>query len=140
MSDSQLTLILSIVGTLVAAVGVTFVVMRMMYGNKLGEMAARLDKVEKSRTRTNEMLLQARRQTETLQKELVQARRGSRPAAPEAKTAAAPKESGRNEAQLQALRRAKELMDEGDKRAAESEAASGFALTQPLSGFGPPVR
>jgi hypothetical protein len=114
--------------------------MRMMYGNKINEMAARLDKVEKSRTRTNEMLLQARRQTENLQKELVQARRGSRPAAPDAKSAPAPKDPGKSEEQLAALRRAKELMDEGDRLAAEGDAPSGFAMTQPLSGFGPPVR
>jgi hypothetical protein len=140
MADTQLTLILAVAGALAAAAGITFVVMRMMYGNKINEMAARLDKVEKSRTRTNEMLLQARRQTENLQKELVQARRGSRPAAPEAKPASAPKESGKSEEQLAALRRAKELMDEGDRLAAESDAPSGFAMTQPLSGFGPPVR
>jgi hypothetical protein len=138
MSESQMTLILAVAGTLVAAAGITFVVLRVMYGNKLGEMAARLDKVEKSRARTNEMLLQARRQTESLQKELVQSRRI--PRGGEAKTDAAPQPPAKTEAQLEALRRAKELMDEGDEAAAAKQAASGFAETQPLSGFGPAVR
>ena len=134
MPEAQLTLILAVAGAVLASGVVTFLVMRTVYGSRMGEISARLDKVEKSRARSNEMLMQARRQTETLQKELVQLRRprGSAPDTAEAQA--------KLDAQAEALRRAKELMDEGDKTIVLNQRPTHFAETQPLSGFGPNIR
>lgn len=69
---------------------------RRHYAPQVRDLAARIDRADKARAHANELLLQARRQIEGLQKDLVASRRSrhstaaSRPAPPPAVPAAAP--------------------------------------------------
>ena len=63
------------VGALALGAGLCFVLMHMRYSNLMHEAALRIDRAMKARHQANELLLQARRQIELLNKEVELARR-----------------------------------------------------------------
>ena len=137
-------------GALLAVAGSYF-----FFGRRSKELLERLDKADKSRARTNDMLMQARRQAEALQKEMLTTR-PNRPAAPVAAPAAKPEMATAAAApakytppsqhplsqaaleQSQALARSRErakamLEEELDRTVVLHRPPGGFAETQPLS-------
>jgi hypothetical protein len=138
-------------GALLAVAGSYF-----FFGRRSKELLERLDKADKSRARTNDMLMQARRQAEALQKEMLSVR-SARPAAPAAPPSPAAAQAARAEnashlrsaatqhplsqaalEQSQALARSRErakamLEDELDRTVVLHRPPGGFAETQPLS-------
>jgi hypothetical protein len=134
--------------------------MQMLVGGRMKTLQARLDKVEKARAQTNDMLMQARRQAEGLQKEVLALRRPvaapqpmpaavapaavapqaarPRPPAPATQAAMVQSLSQASVEQSQALARARErtkqlLEEELDRTMVLHRPAGGFPDTQPLS-------
>lgn len=63
---------------------------RLHYGRRIADLNARIERADKARAHASELLLQARRQIEGLQKDLVMSRRSRPAAAPPPAPAAAP--------------------------------------------------
>lgn len=160
MPDLTITQMLLIAGSAVAGGLLALAAAQLVVGGRLKALQARLDKVEKARAQTNDMLMQARRQAEALQKEVLALRKPVaqvQPAAvplqqlpqvqahhqphPQPQAAARPQHSAMNQASLeqsQALARARErtkqlLEDELDRTMVLHRPPGGFADTQPLS-------
>lgn len=121
----QVNTLLLLVCTACFSAAVAFLCSRFFYSAHIRELLARLERANKARVHTNDMLIQARRQAETLQQELVHARR------PRAVAAAAPTAFRRNTAQADALR----LLAQNDGAHAKQSPVV-FADTRPMSGFG----
>ena len=80
------------IGALLLGAGLCFVVMHTRYGERMHEAALRIDRAAKARQQANELLLQARRQIELLNKEVELARRFRVAAPPEPAALVAPDE------------------------------------------------
>jgi hypothetical protein len=109
---TSVTLFAALLAALVGA-GLAYALTRSAYAAKLRDADARLERMQKGRIQANDLLLQARRQTEMLRKELEIARRLRAPAA---LPAAEPPTAAAEEAPVGPI----------------SRPASGFADTLPL--------
>lgn len=152
MADPTLTQTLIIAGAALGGALLAGLAGQIVIGGRLKGLQARLDKSEKARAQTNDMLMQARRQAEGLQKELLALRKPAAPVAPQpaAPAAAQPVAPAKPQApsvnalsqasleQSQALARARErtkalLEEELDRTMVLHRPPGGFADTQPLS-------
>ena len=155
MPSLSLAQLLMIAGAAVGGGLLALLAAQLVVGGRVKALQSRLDKVEKARAQTNDMLMQARRQAEALQKEVLALRKpvaqpqaapvaAAQPAAPAQalpQPASRPAHSAMNQASLeqsQALARARErtkqlLEDELDRTMVLHRPPGGFADTQPLS-------
>jgi DNA polymerase III gamma/tau subunit len=75
MGEINLSTALMLAAAAASGAGLAALLMHLLHGQQLKRLYAKLEKADKSRAHTNEMLMQARRQAEGLQKELLMARR-----------------------------------------------------------------
>jgi hypothetical protein len=75
MATLQVGTLLVLLCAAAASAALALVAAHFFYGARMRELYTRLEKADKARAHTNDMLMQARRQAEALQKELLQARR-----------------------------------------------------------------
>jgi hypothetical protein len=71
----QLSTLLIVVFAALVSAGLAVLVAGAFFSARMRDLNARLEKTDKARAHINDMLMQARRQAENLQKELLEARR-----------------------------------------------------------------
>lgn len=144
MNDISSLTALLVAGAALAGTVASFLASKAIYGRRLGDVTARLDKIERARAQTNDLLQQAKKQIEVLSRDLEEARRaGRKPTRAVAQGAAAqPKDDERTRALAETRARLDRMLDApastlGEGGFVNSGMARGFADTQPFSGFGP---
>ncbi len=144
MNDVNTLLIAAVAAACAAGgVGVTFLVLRSSHRRQVDALNSRLEKIDRVRTQTNGLLVQAKKQIEGLQKDLDDLRRAKRREERRSGRSAEPAAAvpSPTEGVAEARARLDQMLDAPsaalESSWADSSTARGFAETQPLSGFGP---
>jgi len=144
MNDISSLTALLVAGAALAGTVAAFLASKAIYGRRLGDVTARLDKIERARAQTNDLLQQAKKQIEVLSRDLEEARRaGRKPTRAVAQgEAVQPKDDEKARALAETRARLDQMLDApsstlGEGGFVNSGMARGFADTQPFSGFGP---
>ena len=130
------SLVVVVLGAVVGGALLAFVPTVLHFRGQLALLSDRLNQNERAKVKANELLIEARAQVESLQKELIDFRRNrivqAASASSRAAAAAAEAEAARVRAKAELVRQL-----EANERASENHTASEFADTQPLgTGFG----
>jgi F0F1-type ATP synthase membrane subunit b/b' len=143
---NDISSLIALVGAGAALLGAVaaFLASKAILGRRLGDLTARLEKADRDRLQANELLQQAKRQIEVLNKDVEEARRASRKAAKAVAQGEAtqPRDEEKARALAETRARLDQMLDApasilGQGGFVNSGMARGFADTQPFSGFGP---